>query len=88
MLRSKGFVKLVDNPQHTTYFWGPLTEIAGQTLQVEDFSTDAEPGQGDFLCLNQKGLVDVDRRDVASFTPANTGNPLMDMIHQILGGKQ
>ncbi len=53
-------IKLVPMPKHTDYFWGPMSEIAGGELVMLEKSS-----KGDCLCLKpNKGLVDVDHRDI------------------------
>lgn len=52
--------RVVADPQYTRYFFGPLSDIAGKDLQLMERNA-----QGDCLCLvEDKGLVDVDSRDV------------------------
>jgi hypothetical protein len=59
---------VAETPAYTQYHWGPLSDIAGQTLKV----LERNP-QGDCLALLEgKGLVDVDNRDVAEFQAAET----------------
>lgn len=53
-------IMLVDAPQHTKYYWGDIKEIAGKPLKLVERS----PYDGDCLCMCEKGLVDVDHRDI------------------------
>lgn len=57
-------ISVVDTPQFTTNYFGPIDEVAGKRLQL----LSRNP-QGDCLCIfeGKKGtnLVDVDYRDVA-----------------------
>ena len=51
---------IVDNPQHTHYPWGDISDIAGQSLIVMEKS----PHSGDCLCISPKGLVDIHSKDI------------------------
>lgn len=53
-------IMLVDAPQYTKYFWGDIKEIAGRPLKLIERS----PYDGSCLCMCEKGLVDVDHRDI------------------------
>lgn len=53
-------VLVVSNPQKTKYFWGDISEIAGERLPLIERNLE-----GDCLCLVEgKGLVDVHNCDV------------------------
>ena len=57
-------VKLVDAPRYTSFYFGPIENIAGKKLKVLERSH-----RGDCLCLAQDEqgadcLVDVDVRDI------------------------
>lgn len=57
-------VKLKDKVSETKYFWGPLSDIEGKTLQVIERNKS-----GDCLCIKEgKGLVDVSSVDIAQVT--------------------
>lgn len=52
--------KVIQNPSEgANYYWGPISEIAGQELRIIEINKD-----GDCLCFNDKGLVDVKNEDV------------------------
>jgi hypothetical protein len=57
-------IQVVEDPQHTKNLFGPISEVAGKTLEVLSRNPD-----GDCLCLftgvKGQNIVDVDHRDVA-----------------------
>lgn len=57
-----GECRVVDNPKNTEYFWGDISEISGKFLRCIEKNRS-----GDCLCVNGKGLIDVDKNDVAEF---------------------
>lgn len=52
-------IKVKSNPQFTKYVWGDISGIAGKEITLVDRNQ-----KGDCLCLTEKGLVDVDYRDI------------------------
>jgi hypothetical protein len=55
-----GTIKLKPVILYTKYFWGPDSDIAGKKISVVDKASN-----GDCLCIiPEKGLVDVDVRDI------------------------
>jgi hypothetical protein len=61
-----GYCKVKPYLIKTNYFYGPLSELEGQTLKVMEQARD-----GSCLCLNplENGLVDVHFEDIESFKP-------------------
>ncbi len=56
-----GVCKLHDDVQFTTYFWGgDISEISGEALWIMEEAVDGSS----YLCLCNKGLVDVSKKDV------------------------
>lgn len=55
------FITVIPNPTKTRYPWGDISDIAGKRLKVIDHSTC---GDGDCLCICEKGLVDVNHEDI------------------------
>ena len=53
-------VKLKSEIHHTDYFLGEKKEIEGKELEVMGIAVDKSA----YLCLSDKGLVNVDIRDV------------------------
>lgn len=56
-----GTIKIKSQILYTNYFWGPKSEIEDKTLPLLERNS-----YGDCLCLapGNKGLVDVDHRDI------------------------
>lgn len=52
-------IRLKDKIEHTTYFWGDIKEIEGKEVHLIERNK-----QGNCLCISEKGLVDVDYRDI------------------------
>lgn len=64
--------RLKDKVSETKYFWGPLTDIEGQTLRVIERNE-----QGDCMCIvDGKGLVDVCGTDIEQVIKEPSTNPL------------
>lgn len=61
--RSKPAIRVMASPKFTRNLFGPLTEIAGKTLELLERNPE-----GDCLCLftgvKGQNIVDVDHRDV------------------------
>ena len=50
MMNVKGKIMLKAKVQHSEYFWGPMSEVEGATLDLLD-----ENLEGDCLCLDHPG---------------------------------
>jgi hypothetical protein len=60
MFEPIGVCKLHDDIQFTKYFWGDISEIEGKTLLIMEEAND----NTSYLCMCNKGLVDVNKKDV------------------------
>lgn len=68
--------KLKSKVKHTAYFWGPLSDIEGETLKVINMSAS-----GDCLCMvADAGLVDVMKADIEEVIMDEINEPLMAAI--------
>lgn len=86
-MNAKGIIKTKREIKHTGHLWGPVSDIEDKCLEVLDVSYNEQS----YLCMNSKktGLVDVDIRDVVTFTkaPADTSEGLIHLMASIMGAK-
>lgn len=80
-----GYVKVVDNPEHTEYLFGGNFEISGRTLPVWERNPE-----GDCLCIvpEESNLVSIDYRDIKEFvecTESNPENALISIFQKLKG---
>lgn len=66
MFESMAKITLKNHLEHSEYYWGDNSEVAGNTYRVIEFALD---NSGDALCLikqnGKEGLMMIDHRDIA-----------------------
>ena len=70
-------IKVAKSPQHTDYYWGDKSEIAGKYLNVLEVAKD-----GACLCVNDKGLVDVHKEDIEEFKEVPNVKSFLEQIEK------
>jgi len=76
-----GYCKVKPQLTKTNYFYGPPSDLEGQTLKVMEQARD-----GSCLCLNPlgSGLVDVHHEDIESFKANPIPNNPFELFERIL----
>ncbi len=81
-MQPQGKCTLKNKLNHTQYYWGELSEIEGNTYPYMEFSVD---NSSCMIVIENKGLVDVDIRDIESHIEIKN-NSFLDILEELLKG--